>query len=391
MEKKTYKAGFLVHFLNVWKYTIIFSFIWSLLSIFLFDSFEGGLLSNLIWICVICWEVYRAVTVTVTVEGVSIAQFGRAAGSYRYEQYYFSADNSKRRLKIEARASGQSVTVNCAVLPSKLFGEMMKLIEQRQTAYFLHRRAGDGGYTSSPTKSKTAAEYSANNPYSKNYKGRPAPVKTEPAPAAAAVTAMPESPKIESPKVELPRVEPPAPVQVPPKPQPKKHGHGEDFDKITFRYPKRDIQEKAERTAVLRVLWILLAGVLFYLLFLATPFAAGWLVPAALGTALICVVLIAWVLISASGAGGQLFSKLEVAESMLIIDNVRYRWSGMSGMTLTPPSKRDGSRRIRFTYDGKQRIFNVGPCHKRAEDDRYFNRYRELAEALREKGFGYEG
>lgn len=165
------------------------------------------------------------------------------------------------------------------------------------------------------------------------------------------------------------------------------HEHGEDFHKSVFYYPRRAITEQSERANVLSVLYILAAGVIAFLAWYLIFGGSGLEGKAALIIAVICVSAIAITLIVRGGRTRNLFSKLEITRNHLVIDNVRYRFAEMTNMRMTSPDESSGVRRISFTYDGKGRVYTLGPCKKSGRAEDYFNRYAELCDLLRDRGF----
>ena len=295
---------------------------------------------------------------------------------------------------------------------------------------------------------ETAAEASKRNPYSKNYVGntvpkpkqivtgvpvtpKPAeakaeavktepakaePVKSEPAPTPtvpdlskdipADYNKLPEIGKISDadyrsmPEIAVPSFDEKLP-EVGDAPVPSKHDHGEDFHKIVFYYPKRSISERIERSNALFVLWTLFFAVLAFL--------GGYIALGALRTAvgdeiyipgyvtmllagviaLVAVIVITVRVVSGAAVTSRIFSKLEITEHHLVIDNVRCRFDKMSSMTMTAPATASGRRRLSYRFDGKTFDYDLGPAVKPSgkRSDEFFTRYDDLWHELSTRGF----
>ena len=162
--------------------------------------------------------------------------------------------------------------------------------------------------------------------------------------------------------------------------------------KKVFYYPRRAVAEAAERGTVLGVLYILLGTVALYLvsaLLLSQIYIPVInvisLIPAFAVLSIIIAVIYA---IANAGRTRNLFSKLEITDSQLIIDNRKFKFAEMKNMSFTPVNNTAGIRQIRFTCEGKNESYNVGPCAKPSgRSDAYFSRYKELCRLLGEKGF----
>ena len=176
------------------------------------------------------------------------------------------------------------------------------------------------------------------------------------------------------------------------------HDHGEDFHKIVFYYPRRNITERTERTNALFVLYTLAASVLVFLMTYILTYSvpeimientnfimiatAGILVAAS-------VALIAARLVYSRMILSGLFSKLEITDENLVIDNIRYKFSEMSEMYITPNRLDSGRRMLSFKTGGKTVLKGLGPSNKPAKKrtDEYFTRYAELVSELKKRGF----
>ena len=162
--------------------------------------------------------------------------------------------------------------------------------------------------------------------------------------------------------------------------------------KKVFYYPRRAVAEAAERGTVLGVLYILLGTVALYLvsaLLLSQIYIPVInvisLIPAFAVLSIIIAVIYA---IANAGRTRNLFSKLEITDSQLIIDNRKFKFAEMKNMSFTPVNNTAGIRQIRFTCEGRSESYNVGPCAKPSgRSDAYFSRYKELCRLLGEKGF----
>ena len=162
--------------------------------------------------------------------------------------------------------------------------------------------------------------------------------------------------------------------------------------KKVFYYPRRAVAEAAERGCVLGVLYILLGTVALYLvsaLLLSQIYIPVInvisLIPAFAVLSIIITVIYA---IANAGRTRNLFSKLEITDSQLIIDNRKFKFAEMKNMSFTPVNNTAGIRQIRFTCEGRSESYNVGPCAKPSgRSDAYFSRYKELCRLLGEKGF----
>ena len=162
--------------------------------------------------------------------------------------------------------------------------------------------------------------------------------------------------------------------------------------KKVFYYPRRAVAEAAERGCVLGVLYILLGTVALYLvsaLLLSQIYIPVInvisLIPAFAVLSIIIAVIYA---IANAGRTRNLFSKLEITDSQLIIDNRKFKFAEMKNMSFTPVNNTAGIRQIRFTCEGRSESYNVGPCAKPSgRSDAYFSRYKELCRLLGEKGF----
>ena len=162
--------------------------------------------------------------------------------------------------------------------------------------------------------------------------------------------------------------------------------------KKVFYYPRRAVAEAAERGCVLGVLYILLGTVALYLvsaLLLSQIYIPVInvisLIPAFAVLSIIIAVIYA---IANAGRTRNLFSKLEITDSQLIIDNRKFKFAEMKNMSFTPVNNTAGIRQIRFTCGGRSESYNVGPCAKPSgRSDAYFSRYKELCRLLGEKGF----
>lgn len=162
--------------------------------------------------------------------------------------------------------------------------------------------------------------------------------------------------------------------------------------KKVFYYPRRAVAEAAERGCVLGVLYILLGTVALYLvsaLLLSQVYIpvvnAINIIPV---FAVLCIVIAAIYAASNAGRTRNLFSKLEITDSQLIIDNRKFKFAEMKNMSFTPVNNTAGIRQIRFTCEGRSESYNVGPCAKPSgRSDAYFSRYKELCRLLGEKGF----
>lgn len=162
--------------------------------------------------------------------------------------------------------------------------------------------------------------------------------------------------------------------------------------KKVFYYPRRAVAEAAERGCVLGVLYILLGTVALYLvsaLLLSQVYIpvvnAINIIPV---FAVLCIVIAAIYAASNAGRTRNLFSKLEITDSQLIIDNRKFKFAEMKNMSFTPVNNTAGIRQIRFTCGGRSESYNVGPCAKPSgRSDAYFSRYKELCRLLGEKGF----
>lgn len=162
--------------------------------------------------------------------------------------------------------------------------------------------------------------------------------------------------------------------------------------KKVFYYPRRAVAEAAERGTVLGVLYILLGTVALYLvsaLLLSQIYIpvvnAINIIPVFAVLSIIIAVIYA---IANAGRTRNLFSKLEITDSQLIIDNRKFKFAEMKNMSFTPVNNTAGIRQIRFTCGGRSESYNVGPCAKPSgRSDAYFSRYKELCRLLGEKGF----
>ena len=162
--------------------------------------------------------------------------------------------------------------------------------------------------------------------------------------------------------------------------------------KKVFYYPRRAVAEAAERGIVLGVLYILLGTVALYLvsaLLLSQVYIpvvnAINIIPV---FAVLCIVIAAIYAASNVSKTKNMFSKLEITDSQLIIDNRKFKFAEMKNMSFTPVNNTAGIRQIRFTCGGRSESYNVGPCAKPSgRSDAYFSRYKELCRLLGEKGF----
>ncbi len=162
--------------------------------------------------------------------------------------------------------------------------------------------------------------------------------------------------------------------------------------KKVFYYPRRAVAEAAERGIVLGVLYILLGTVALYLvsaLLLSQVYIPVVNVINIIPVfAVLCIVIAAIYAASNVSKTKNMFSKLEITDSQLIIDNRKFKFAEMQNMSFTPVNHTAGIRQIRFTCAGKNESFNVGPCAKPSgRSDAYFSRYKELCSLLSEKGF----
>lgn len=162
--------------------------------------------------------------------------------------------------------------------------------------------------------------------------------------------------------------------------------------KKVFYYPRRAVAEAAERGCVLGVLYILLGTVALYLvsaLLLSQIYIPVINVISLIPVfAVLCIVIAAIYAASNVSKTKNMFSKLEITDSQLIIDNRKFKFAEMKNMSFTPVNNTAGIRQIRFTCEGKSESYNVGPCAKPSgRSDAYFSRYKELCSLLSEKGF----
>ena len=174
------------------------------------------------------------------------------------------------------------------------------------------------------------------------------------------------------------------------------HDHGEDFHKIVFYYPRRDIIERTERANALFVLYTLAGAILIFLLtyilkyaLSGVPMTDTWIILTAGVLCAAAVVMISARLLYSRGILSGLFSKLEITDENLVIDNVRYRFSEMSEMRITS-NIADSGRRILSFKVGKDTVTRgLGPSSKpsKRRADEYFTRYSELVSELRKRGF----
>ncbi|MCI8387367.1 MAG: hypothetical protein HFE63_02730 [Clostridiales bacterium] len=171
------------------------------------------------------------------------------------------------------------------------------------------------------------------------------------------------------------------------------HDHGEDFHKQVFYYPKRAITEAVERTNALAVLYIIGGAILSYLIWYLV-YASGWYVEqnilykAAGVFAVLAVVAIVLFLTVRKNRLGNIFSKLEITDNYIVIDNKRYKYANMSNKHISPNDISVPVRKISFTCDGANIVYTLGPSKKPSRSSNtYFTRYSELCDALREKGF----
>ena len=423
---KTYKISAAAHIRSVAIKTAAAMFI--LLLFFVVAGEPGAAFSlfNLVLFGVIIYEAAMNISVVVRMDGITVRK-QKGSREYRYEMFYFASDGHGK-LTAEDRRSGRKETIPCGSFDKKAYESMVAAIRKAQTEYFLRRSASGEFKSGAAVKEnpadaseaerrenarRAAAEASSRNPYSKNYKENPpaAPAaKIEPpAPKPAAVESRSDVAVIEpvtaSFEKEIPTdynkvpeiakvddsaykkmsaigdvTEKAAPVPV----------KDENFAKVEFRYPKREITERCERANALIVLWVMFGGVAAFLLwYLAAGIYTGGALMAALVIAALAAVCGLVIVQTNSRRARGIFGKLEITERFLVIDNTRYRWEQMTDKVLTPANQEMGTRRLTFTCGGKRVSYAMGDAKLSADkrDIHVFPRYTELCRALKARGF----
>lgn len=350
------------HIVSGIKHFVFFMFILCFFSLFTTGNLTTAIaLFNPLIFGVIVYEIVSSPTVTVRAEGIVYRHRGKSR-TLGFETYYFSSD-TKGGLSAEDRRSHRVETLKFGGFDKKTLKDMANDIQKRQTAYYLKRNS--------------AGEYSSGKE-----------IREEKIPTAPSVTKAPPTPAVSDKirtdkpqtKEKAPELKRDIPEAVP------------ELSKTEFRYPKRDIVERAEHESVLSALVIMAAAVLAFLLwYLGIGYLKGTsdVILTALGMLAVAAVLIAVIVVSRTVKARRAFSKLELTNTHLIIDNKRFKLTELQSRSMTAPTKSTGERYLRFTYDGRSYVYNLGVCQKSGgkREMRYFSRYRELAGLLAVRGF----
>lgn len=409
MESKIYKKSLGAHIVSAVKGFMLFMFILCFFSIVTTGNFTMAVaLFNPVVFGVIVYEVMCSPTVTVRADGIVYKHKGKSR-TLGFETYYFSSD-SQAGICAEDRRSHRTETLKFGGFDKKTLNEISNDIQKRQTAYYLRRNAA-GEY-----KSETILKEDKSDMTSPETVKAPEPevkyaeLKTEMPAVKIEIEApysdddadeiyskgipadynqLPEISKIDESVLRIDYKSEPIELR---EEAPKSKVTAPELGKIEFRYPKRDIVERAERSNVLTSLIIMAAAVFVFLLwYLGFGYALNGMdiLLAALGTMAVSAVVIAIMLFYRSSKIRGVFAKLEITETHLIVDNKRYKFDSIGSKSMTPPTQSAGERYLRFTYDGKPYVFCLGVCTKPSgkRELRYFTRYSELAKLLRERGF----
>ncbi len=421
---KTYKLSMIAHIRSV----LIKAFTITFIAVLFFAMTLGApslafSLFNLVLIGSIIHEFSVAVTITVRMDGISVKR-GTTARELKYETFYFSSA-VHAKLVMEDRRTSRTETIACSGFDKKLFGDMMAQITRAQTEFFL-RRSASGDFKSG-SEIKQSARETANaaakrNPYSKNYDSRKTAAQPEKVPEPKlqidipvikpdrvqsasdeagirpvlesfdkeirdGYNKMPEVTKVEDTAYrELPKIE----KTEERKPIDKRAEDRTSFGKHEFHYPRREIIERCERANALTVLWGIFAIIAAFLLwYLAIGMYSGGALTGAGVILLLGTIVIASIIAVRASRTRGIFSKLEITDDFLIIDNMRYRFAHMTAKTVTPPLQDVGVRKLSFTYDGKHIEYSLGSAKQSADkrDIYNFSRYAELCRLLKIKGF----
>lgn len=403
MENKKFSAGFDGIAKTVIVRAVTITFVLTFLTVMFFDS--ADLVGAIFWLSLVgtaIFETARSVTLEVRADGVSFSKLGGSPVFYKYEKWYLSPVKGKLVLRAEMRELEKFEDINCRCFTKKKFGELTALIKKRQDAYFVNRRnaPAGGGLSRDEYIAEAIATAAERNPYAKKSKtaaksiptkapiseitDRSVDIQQNPAVSTPETIKLPDPPEIHDfPQI---TVEQKIPEHTEIKPAAFTHDHGEDFQKAVFYYPRRDIQERAERRSTIAVLVVMLLSVAAFLVcYIAAP---GFALAEGAAALTVCVLVSAALIGSKTAKLRGMPSKLEVTKNHFVVDNTRYRFGEMTGRRMTDPKAESGSRSIRFVYGGKQIVCALGPCIKSEKHaDEFFGRYGELCALLEEKDF----
>ncbi len=332
---------------------------------------------------------------------------------YRFDRFKIERVKGKHSFTVTDRQTSKSETLECRGFGEKEFLKLVEELSKRQRAYSLGRSSSVGRDSDAaasrasqlrrdepeqlsipltPDEKRVAELFETaheRNPYAKKNRAKEheKPAVNTPTVELPAPKIEPEKPKIDP--ITIAATLPEIKAEIVSKavnPNAHLHDHSppppaEEF--VTFRYPRRNVIDDAERRSVLTILTILTVGVAV-LLMLALSIPVG--VVELLTLAAICGGLVAIVIARRVRRTSKLPSKIEVGTQTLIIDNDRYRIGKISDFSATPAIIVTGMRRIRFDYGGKTVVCSLGPAkrpRKGRRADEYFDRYPELVKLLK--------
>ncbi len=403
MENKKFSAGFSGIAKTVIVRSVAIIFVLTFLTVMFFDSVD--LVGAIFWLSLVGTAIYetaRSVTLEVRADGVSFSKIGGSPVFYKYEKWYLSPVKGKLVLRAEMRELEKYEDIACRCFTKKKFDELTALIKKRQDAYFVNRRnaPAGGGLSRDEYIAEAIATAAERNPYAKKSKtaaksiptkapiseitDRSVDIQQKPSVSSPETIKLPDPPEIRDfPQI---TVEQKIPEHTEIKPAAFTHDHGEDFQKAVFYYPRRDIQERAERRSTIAVLVVMLLSVAAFLVcYIASP---GFVLAQGAAALTVCVLVSAALIGSKTAKLRGMPSKLEVTKNHFVVDNTRYRFGEMTDRRMTDPKAESGSRSIRFVYGGKQIVCALGPCSKSEKQaDEFFGRYGELCALLEEKNF----
>ncbi len=401
MNREIFKLSIFDHIKSVLTKTIFITFVVTLFfAITAGEPAMGISLFNVILIGASVYEYANKITVSIFMDGVRIAR-GSKQREIKFEIYKISS-TVHGKLTIVDRRSAKKDTVVCGGFNKKLFGEMMTAISKRQTEYYLRRNAS-GEFSSSAKINKsskeTASDASKRNPYSKSdppkSDANPIPQKIQTiandivAIGTAAISTTPiknKNAKVEKIESEPARKNESESTLVPD----NASSEAESLTRHDFHYPRRDIVEKVEMANIMTALCGALIIVAVFLIWYITIGAfKGGVIAFACALLAIGAITITAIIVKRKLQLGKLFSKIEITDNYLIIDNSRYRFADMTEMKITSPESNDGIRKLSFAYDGRRVVYSLGKATQSSDkrDIQSFPRYRELCRLLKQKGF----
>ena len=387
MESKTYKKSVGTHIVCVIRNFATVMFILSVFFIIVMGDFMPAIgMLQLVIAGTVAYEVFSSPTVIVRADGV-VYKRGKTTRTLGYGVYHFRSDG-KAGLIVQDRRSSRTETLKCSGFDKKLFLTAVSDIERRQTEFFFKRTAsGEFSPAQEVQDTKIHDAPKVDIPHIKvdipHIKVDIPHIKVDDIPAD--YNKLPEIGKLDGvSKHEEKKA-----------PEHQKNESAPELLKIEFRYPRRAIAERAEYMNTLTVLGTLTAGVAGFLVWYLTLGASKsgmTVLCTALGIMAVCAVVCTATVMRRAAETCGLFSKLEITDRHLIIDNKRFKYDALSDKSMTPPTHTSGERYLSFTYDKKRYIYSLGKCAKPTDkrELRYFPRYTELAKLLRERGFAFK-